>query len=150
LFKQLKVEPNTGTSNIAFTHRPIFDPIDDSSHGMGNSAERDWLIDSLHKSGFDTLISGHLHIQARETVQGIDNIIVGQGLGHQDLITNQDYSKIALGKVDLSGAVRYEFAPLSMPWELHCHPRSNIVKKSLTSSVHADKISALDNICKLP
>lgn len=150
LIRQLQSEQNNNKSNIAFTHRPLFDPIENSSHDIGNYAERDWLIDGLKKAGFNTLISGHIHIHARDVIQGVDNIIVGQGLGHQDLITNQDYSKMAVGKVSPSGRVDFEFANLSMPWELHCHPRNDIVKESLSDSPHIEKIMALDTLCKQP
>ena len=62
-------------NNIAFTHRPLFDPLEGSSHDIGSRGERDWLIDALKRCQVSTLLSGHIHIHARDTVQGIDNII---------------------------------------------------------------------------
>ena len=146
LLESLAQQSKTKT-HIAFTHRPLFDPLPDSTHDIGSAAERDWLIQALKNSGASTLLSGHLHIFARQRIAALDNIIVGQGLGHQDLITNQDYSKIALGKVDAGGAVEFEFPSLSMPWERHCHPRTNEVKESLSNSPHASKIEQLNRHC---
>ena len=134
-------------SNIAFTHRPLFDPIEGSSHDIGSTGERDWLIKALQNCQVNTLISGHIHIHARATVAGIDNIIVGQGLGHQDLITNRDYSKMALGRIDSGGQLSMSFANLAMPWDHHCHPRNDVVKESLKDAPHKARIEALDKVC---
>lgn len=147
MFTELAEDSRQYASNIAFTHRPLFDPIEGSDHDIGNPNERDWLIDVLNQNNFTTLLSGHIHIYARGSMGGIDNIIVGQGLGHQDLITNSDYSKMALGRVDASGKVQFEFAPLSMPMEWHCHPRNDVVKQSLVDGPHAEAIKAIDEAC---
>lgn len=136
-------------NHIAFTHRPLFDPQANSTHDIGSIGERDWLINALKACQAHTLLSGHIHIYAREDIQGIDNIIVGQGLGHQDLITNQDYSKIALGSVDENGGVSFDFPNMAMPWEMHCHPRSDVVKQSLSEAPHAKRIQALTQGCSL-
>jgi predicted phosphodiesterase len=148
LFTQLAQDTTPYASNIAFTHRPLFDPIEGSDHDIGNNRERNWLIKALQDNNFDTLLSGHIHIHARDSIGGIDNIIVGQGLGHQDLITDSDYSKMAIGKVDEKGHTSFEFAPLAMPMELHCHPRNDVVKESLVDAPHADKIRAIDAACQ--
>lgn len=148
LFAELAQDTQSYASNIAFTHRPLFDPIEGSDHDIGNPRERDWLINALKSNHFTTLISGHIHIQARETVSGIDNLIVGQGLGHQDLITNSDYSKMALGRVNAAGQVHIELASLSMPMDWHCHPRNDVVKQSLVNGPHAEAIKAIDNACR--
>ncbi len=142
-------ELKPSTSNIAFTHRPLFDPQENSSHDIGSEGERDWLIKSLKDASIDTLFSGHIHIHARENINGIDNIIVGQGLGHQDLITNRDYSKMALGTVNPKGEIDYSFANLAMPWELHCHPRNDIVKESLREAPNAQRIKELEAACAI-
>ena len=135
------------TDTVAFTHRPLHDPLEDGTHDIGSEGERDWLVGELKKSNINTLLSGHLHIFDRRTVFGIDNIIVGQGLGHQDLITNSDYSRMALGQVDKDGRVSYQFPNLAMPMIAHCHPRTERVKKALRGGPYADLISKIDSAC---
>lgn len=151
LFEQLIADQTIYSDNVAFTHRPIHDPQPDANgdHDLGSEGETNWLITSLKKSSATTLLSGHIHIFDRTTYQGIDNIIVGQGLGHQDLIVNHnDISKIALGHVNEKGKVNYEFASLKMPMELHCHPRIQIVKDSVMHLPHGPTITKINNMCK--
>ncbi len=121
---------------VSFTHRPLHDPLEGSTHDIGNEGERDWLIAALNKINSKTLLSGHIHIYDRTTFMGIDNIIAGQGLGHQDILTRSDYSKIVLGEVAKDGKVSFRPEPLSMPMEMHCHPRSDSAKESLLK--HSD------------
>ena len=147
LMQKLIAEKNRYATTIAFTHRPLYDPEEGSDHDIGSLGERDWLVKSLKNANITTLLSGHIHIFHRRNFDGIDNIIVGQGLGHQDLITNSDYSKIAIGKVNISGDVEFEFMPLSMPLEMHCHPRTDVVKESLVNAKHADLIQSITSIC---
>lgn len=147
LMEVLIRDKNLYTDTVAFTHRPLHDPQDDSDHDIGSEGERDWLVENLTRANIKTLLSGHIHIFDRSVVHGIDNIIVGQGLGHQDLIVNADHSKMALGKVDSGGRVSYEIVPLAMPMEMHCNPRSDIVKQSLQAAPHADVIREIDRAC---
>ena len=149
LFEQLIADNSPISDSVAFSHRPIYDPVfeEEGEHNIGSDGERDWLIASLKKAGIKTLLSGHIHIFDRRTTQGIDNIIAGQGLGHQDLITNSDYSKIALGHVNTQGLVSIEAANLAMPMELHCHPRSDYVKKSLTAPEYAEMLETIQTSC---
>ena len=149
LFRAMRNDPNSFTDTVAFTHRPLYDPAGESDHDIGSQGERDWLIDSLKSVGAKTLLSGHIHIFNREEFKGIDNIIVGQGLGHQDLLVGQDISKIAIGQVDTDGSVSYRFDNLAMPMELHCHPRSDVVKESLIQSgLNLDLIEQISKACK--
>lgn len=140
-------QQTASVSNIAFSHRPLFDPQHDSSHDIGSKGEADWLVAALTACEVSTLLSGHIHIHQRKMISGIDNIIVGQGLGHQDLITNQDYSKMALGSVNTAGQTTFEFPSLAMPWEMHCHPRSDITKQSLKDANHVKRLEALERAC---
>jgi len=135
------------SDTVVFTHRPLHDPIPNSTHDIGNDSERDWLIKSLHRIGAKTLLSGHIHIYNRSDFLGIDNIIAGQGLGHQDLIVNRDYSKIVIGSVTPDGLVNYHPEPLAMPMEVHCHPRTNSVKESLVNAPHWKDIQKIQQNC---
>ena len=150
LMQQLIAERDRYIDTIAFTHRPLHDPDPQEAgdHDLGSTGERDWLVASLKKANVKTLLSGHIHIYHRQNFEGIDNIIVGQGLGHQDLITNSDYSKIAIGRVGVDGKAIFEFAPLAMPMEMHCHSRSDVVKESLSDSPHADVIRRIELACR--
>jgi len=147
LFKQLIQSRDDYIDTVAFTHRPLHTPPEDDTHDIGSRGERDWLINALNSAKVTTLLSGHIHIYNREQVQGITNIIAGQGLGHQDLIVNQDYSKIIIGQVNHQGKVDYLAESLSMPMNLHCHPRINSVKQSLIDAPHYDVIRRIDKEC---
>jgi len=134
---------------VAFTHRPLHDPLENSHHDIGSDGERDWLIEQLKNANVNTLLSGHIHIFDRRNFDGIDNIIAGQGLGHQDLIVNDNkHSKMVLGSVDSQGKVSYQTAPLLMPMKLHCHPRIDPVKQSLLESDHAQLIQQINTQCE--
>lgn len=151
MFDQLIRENNLFNDTVAFTHRPLHDPSGESNHkgghDFGREGERDWLINALKRTNTKTLLSGHIHIFDRRDFQGIDNIIVGQGLGHQDLLVNGDNSKIAIGQVNQDGIVDYRFEPLAMPMELHCHPRTEMVKKTVRNGRHSELIRFIDQQC---
>ena len=155
LINQLIDDQTDYNDNVVFSHRPVHDPQplelrqQHGDHDIGSEGETDWLIESLKKINATTLLAGHIHIFDRSTYRGIDNIIVGQGMGHQDLlVNNNDISKMALGRVNQDGRVNYEFPSLKMPMELHCHPRLQVVKDSLTKLPHADTIKKIDTACK--
>ncbi|MGK0438517.1 MAG: hypothetical protein ACJATK_001467 [Paracoccaceae bacterium] len=152
LLEQLAADNNYAGNNyadtVAYTHRPLHDPSEDNHHDIGSTGERDWLVASLKKIDAKTLLSGHIHIYDRSNFDGIDNIIAGQGLGHQDLLINGDASKMVLGHVDESGAVRYTAEPLAMPMEAHCHPRIDPVKDSLRGGEHQALLNMLEKACK--
>ena len=99
-------------TTVAFTHKPLHDPTGQSSHDIGHEGERDWLVKTLRALNAPTLLSGHIHIFDRSEFAGIDNIIIGQGLGHQDLLTSDiGYSKMAVGTVNANVTVDYHFGP---------------------------------------
>ncbi len=141
----------TVADTVAFTHRPLHDPLEGSTHDIGSTGERDWLISALKSIRAKTLLSGHIHIYDRSDFDGIDNIIAGQGLGHQDLITQTDVSKIVIGHVNKNGQVSYSTQPLAMPMQWHCHPRVDMVKESLLASDpdrYAKFIEQINTDCK--
>lgn len=153
MFNRLISENAQFNDTVAFTHRPLHDPLGtlqegDDDHDLGSKGERDWLIRALKQANIKSLLSGHIHIFDRSNFNGIDNIIVGQGLGHQDLLVNDDHSKMAVGQVNQDGIVSYAFEPLAMPMELHCHPRSDEVKKAVRQGQHPELIRFVDQQCK--
>lgn len=131
LLESLTKTNNTVTETVSYTHCPLHDPLEGSTHDIGSKGERDWLIKALNRIESKTLLSGHIHIYDRSEFMGIDNIIAGQGLGHQDILTNSDYSKMVIGEVATDGTVNFKPEPLSMPMGLHCHPRSQAAKDSV-------------------
>ncbi|MBX2847876.1 MAG: metallophosphoesterase [Acidiferrobacterales bacterium] len=156
LIDELIADPVEYSDNVVFTHRPLHDPQPEEAkqeggdHDLGSIGETNWLIKSLKTLGANTLLSGHIHIFDRSEYQGIENIIVGQGLGHQDLIVNDiSFSKLAIGSVSQNGKVSYDFAPLEMPMDLHCHPRIQVVKDSLMNSPHAQTIKQIEGDCSI-
>lgn len=149
LFKQLALNNGEFKDTVAFTHRPLHDPTGDTTHDIGSLGERDWLIASLKSINAKTLLSGHIHIYDRRDFDGIDNIIAGQGLGHQDLIVGRDYSFLSIGNVSSDGQVHYSKAALAMPMEMHCHPRIQPVKDSLLDSQQHTLIERVNKACAI-
>ena len=145
LFSALRKQASMNT--IAFTHSPLKDPDAASNHDIGSEKERAWLIEQLRAVGTTTMLSGHIHINDRSTISGIDHLIIGQGLGHQDLLVGQDHSKIAIGKIDTRGKLELELSDLAMPMQLHCHPRTYAVKDSLRGGQHEKLIETVERAC---
>jgi 3',5'-cyclic AMP phosphodiesterase CpdA len=148
MFDDLAARKDDFNDTIAFTHRPLYDPSGDTTHDIGSPGERDWLIASLKRINCKTLLSGHIHIYDRRDFNGIDNIIAGQGLGHQDLLVGRDYSHLAIGNVNNQGKVNFSKAALAMPMELHCHPRIQPVKESLIEGDGKQLIELVNQACK--
>ncbi|MCH2190138.1 MAG: metallophosphoesterase [Gammaproteobacteria bacterium] len=128
LVENLIVENKGIVDTVVYTHRPLHDPQENSTHDIGSDGEHDWLVEAMGKLECKTMLAGHIHIYDRSEYMGIDHIIAGQGLGHQDILTKSDYSKMVIGRVDKTGKLSFDTEPLSMPFELHCHPRSKSAK----------------------
>ena len=64
-----------------------------------------------------------------------------------DNISLNNVSKILLGQVNAEGEIQLELAPLSMPFELHCHPRNEPVKESLRGGEHDAMMQVVDEAC---
>ena len=148
LFDSLVPDNELFNDTVAFTHRPLHDPSGNTTHDIGSTGERDWIVDSLKKIEAKTLLSGHIHIYDRRKFNGIDNIIAGQGLGHQDLMVGKDHSHFAIGNVNHKGQVTFTKAALAMPMELHCHPRIQPVKESLLEGDGKMLIELVNKACK--
>lgn len=148
VLQRMALQSDAVNHTVAFTHRPLYDPQENSDHDLGSIGERDWLIGALTRAKVQSMLSGHIHIFHRKRFEGIDNIIVGQGLGHQDMLVNDiNYSKMAIGHVSQDGLVQYQFEPLQMPMALHCHPRTEPVRASLRSTEHSDLLNYLKHQC---
>jgi hypothetical protein len=148
ILHQMALQSQTVKHTVAFTHRPLYDPQPNSDHDMGSKGERDWMIAALRKANVQSMLSGHIHIFHRKQFHGIDSIIVGQGLGHQDLLVNDiDYSKMAIGQVSKDGLVEFQFSPLQMAMGLHCHPRTDPVRQSLKGTERKQLLDSINRQC---
>ena len=154
LIEELINSDQTYSDTVVFTHRPLHDPRPkeelgpNGAHDIGNNGERDWLYESFKKCNVNTILCGHIHIFDHSKYKEIDNIIAGQGLGHQDLLVNKDVSKMVVGQVSQNGKVHYEFAPLAMPLGSHCHPHVREVKDSITAPYHhVEILTKIDELC---
>lgn len=56
---------------------------------MNGFAEVDCLRKDLDSRGVDTLLAGHMHLQAEHDDQGLDTYVSGQGLAHADLVVER-------------------------------------------------------------
>jgi len=84
LFTSLaKAEPFNG-EQIIFTHRPLKDPQPHDDHEIHGIGEVDWLVRQSHKLGIGTILSGHVHHSAELDYQGLRQITIGEGLGHEN------------------------------------------------------------------
>ena len=109
---------------VVFTHKPLRDPREGESHSIPGMEYR-FLHGHLKRLGVDTILVGHIHIKEEFDDDGIRTLISGQGLAHADLIVDRPIAEILLGDVSPdSGKVSYHWAPLEMPFEMHCNPRS--------------------------
>ncbi|NND82971.1 MAG: hypothetical protein HKN50_11135 [Gammaproteobacteria bacterium] len=146
--QQMVADTQIDQHTIIVTHRPLVDPDKDDDHDLGSKRERAWLLEKFEAMGADTMLCGHIHIFSRSQIGSLDQIVVGQGLGHQDLLVNDiTESKIALGTIQSGGAVEWQFLPLMMPLTLHCHPRTEAVKATLRNGPHAQSVAAVDQAC---
>lgn len=109
---------------VLFTHKPLADPRPGESHSV-SGLEYAFLHRELKRLGVDTLLAGHIHIKEDYDDDGIRTLISGQGLAHADLIVDRPIAEILLGDVTADGdKVEYHWAPLEMPFAMHCNSRA--------------------------
>ena len=109
---------------VVFTHKPLRDPRPGHGHTIPRM-EYGFLHGEMKRLGVDTILAGHIHIKEEFDDDGIRTLISGQGLAHADLIVDQPIAEILLGDVTPENAkVSYHWAPLEMPFEMHCNPRA--------------------------
>jgi predicted phosphodiesterase len=109
---------------VVFTHKPLRDPREGHGHSVPGM-EYGFLHRELKRLGVDTMLVGHIHIKDDFDDDGIRTLISGQGLAHADLIVDRPIAEVLLGDVTPDGdKVAYRWAPLEMPFEMHCNPRA--------------------------
>ena len=124
LVRKLVAEKGKYRDTVLFTHRPLTDPRPNETHDIGGIGEIPWLSKSLNAAGIDRMLCGHIHIQSEIEYEGILNMIAGQGIGHQDFLTDKPISKILVGTVKKGQKVKYKWQDLNMPVLMHCNMRN--------------------------
>jgi hypothetical protein len=130
LFTSLaKAGPFSG-EQIIFTHRPLKDPKPDDDHEIHGFGEVDWLVRQCHELGIGTFLCGHVHHSAELDYQGLRQITVGEGLGHENLVLQKPVAKIMMASVEPSKKLAHRWVDLNMPWSDHQSPTHLMKLKS--------------------
>lgn len=117
----MKTGPFNG-EQIIFTHRPLKDPRPHDDHEIHGIGEVDWLVRQSHKLGIGTVLSGHVHHSAELDYQGLRQITVGEGLGHENLVLQKPVAKIMMASVEPHKKLVHRWVDLKMPWSEHQNP----------------------------
>jgi len=113
LFSSLtKAGPFNG-EQIIFTHRPLKDPDPNDDHEIHGIGEVDWL---------GTFLSGHVHHSAEFDFQGLRQVIIGEGLGYEDIVSQKPVAKIMMATVEPHKKLVHRWVDLKMPWSEHQNP----------------------------
>jgi len=104
---------------LFFTHKPMEDPREGEDHGIGSASEIKWLRKQMSILNCNTLFNGHVHQSDERDLNGIRQLTVGEGLGHEDIVHKQQVSKLIVGQVERGNKVNYTWHSLDMPWSLH-------------------------------
>lgn len=122
LFDSLgSAKPFTG-EQIIFTHRPIKDPRPHDDHEVGSIGEADWLVKKSRQLGVKTILNGHVHHSAELDYQGLRQITIGEGLGHEDLILQKHVAQMMITTVEPNKKLEHRWVDLNMPWSEHQSP----------------------------
>lgn len=121
-FDQLAIDDRKYDDQVVFTHRPLSDPDASTDRTPSGINEVAWLTSMLNKINAKTLIAGHIHRSTIYSHQEIRQFIVGDGLATKEAVTLNDYSKILVGRVSQGRKVRYQWQPLSIPYEYLVSP----------------------------
>lgn len=121
LFKQLKQTPFNG-EQVFFSHRPLKDPRPHDDHEVGGIKEIDWLSNSIKSLGGKHYMHGHVHHSAELDFDGLHQLSIGEGLGHEDLVLQKHVAQIMMAKVEPNTPLSHRWVDLNMPWSLHQSP----------------------------
>jgi hypothetical protein len=127
LFHTLRAQAPFAGDQVLFTHRPLKDPRPHDDHEIGGIGEIDWLAAQSRELGISTVFNGHVHHSAEIDFQGLRQLTVGEGLGHENLVLQKPVAKILLAKVEPGKNLEYRWEDLNMPWSAHQSP-THLVK----------------------
>ncbi|RBP49797.1 metallophosphoesterase family protein [Arenicella xantha] len=111
-----------GDNSLLFTHSPLRDPRPMDDHEVGGINEVAWLSDMATKIDAENLLCGHVHHSAELDINGLHQWTIGEGLGHEDLIHQQQVASMLMGRVEPGRPVDYRWIDLAMPWRFHTSP----------------------------
>jgi hypothetical protein len=122
LFDSLRAGAPFNNAQVLFTHRPLKDPRPHDDHEIGGIGAIDWLANECRELGIKTFLNGHVHHSAELDFQGLQQLTIGEGLGHEDLVLQKQVAKLMIGKVEPHKALEYRWEDLNMPWSIHQSP----------------------------
>lgn len=122
LFNALeRAGPFTG-EQVMFTHRPLKDPRPHDDHEIGGIGEIDWLLKRSRELGIKTVLNGHVHHSAELDYQGLRQLTIGEGLGHENLVLQKQVAQIMMATVEPNKTLEHRWVDLNMPWADHQSP----------------------------
>ncbi len=133
---------------VVYTHMPLTDPRAQedptADHSMTGVGEANWLRTQLLSRGVDTLLAGHLHYSEEFDDAGMRTFVVGEGLGHRDLLAGKPIARLLIGDVAPGKAVRYRWKALDMPADAHCNDRAWELLETIGKT---DLLAHLKQVC---
>lgn len=122
LISSLKNTPPFNGEQVMFTHRPLKDPRPHDDHEIGGIGEIDWLAKQCRELAIKTVLNGHVHHSAELDYQGIRQLTIGEGLGHENLVLQKQVANIMMAKVEPGKKLAHRWVDLNMPWSEHQSP----------------------------
>lgn len=122
LFSSLNAETPFIGEQILFTHSPLKDPRPHDDHEVGRIDEINWLAKQSRELGVSTILSGHVHHSAELDFQGLCQLTIGEGLGHEDLVMQKPVAQIMMASVEPGKKLAHRWENLDMPWADHLSP----------------------------
>ena len=122
LIETLSQQKKFNGEQVFFSHRPLKDPRPHDDHEIGGINEIEWLSNSINDLGGKHYLHGHVHHSAEIDFNGLKQLSVGEGLGHEDLVRQKQVAKLLLTKVEPAMPLAHRWVDLNMPWKLHQNP----------------------------
>ena len=129
LLNKLQAGDSHYFDQVYFTHRAFEDPREGRDHVIGGIGEIEWLHDKLQKLECNNLLTGHVHKSAELDYKGIHQWTIGEGLGFEDIVNQQQTAQLLIGTVEIGKKVSYQWLPIEMPWSYHTSPAHEIKLK---------------------
>ena len=122
LFNSLSQAGPFDGQQIVFTHRPLKDPRPHDDHAIGGVGAIDWLVGQCRNLHINTFLNGHVHHSAELDFQGLRQLTIGEGLGHEDLVLQRQVAQIMMVTIEPGRPMVHRWKDLDMPWSEHQSP----------------------------
>jgi predicted phosphodiesterase len=119
LLQNLAIEAPFVGEQVLFTHRPLKDPRPHDDHEIGGNGQIDWIAAQSRSLGVSTVLNGHVHHSAELDFQGLRQLTIGEGLGHENLVRQKPVAKIMMARVEPGKKLEHRWEDLNMPWSEH-------------------------------